>query len=178
MTYMHRSAVIDPSGLYRYRLERYWGLAGRVLCVMMLNPSTADGKVDDATIRKLIKFAMRQGYSGIMVVNLYAFRATKPEELFAALNLHGLPYVQGYENDRYIHRAVELCDDVLLAWGAQGAYLAQGSFYRGTIVRYIDEKNFFGPRRRKVYALNFTKSGEPVHPLYQRDDAPFIEVTS
>jgi hypothetical protein len=49
---------------------------GRYLEWMMLNPSTADGTDDDATIRKCMKFARAWGYGGILVVNLLAWRET------------------------------------------------------------------------------------------------------
>src|SRR5437868_12651695 len=73
------SAVISPCGKFRYRLTRQWG-EGAALPFVMLNPSTADAEQDDPTIRKCVGFAKRMGYDGIEVVNLYAYRATKPTQ--------------------------------------------------------------------------------------------------
>jgi hypothetical protein len=47
----------------------------------MLNPSTADGKEDDPTIRRCIGFAKSWGNGSLEVVNLFGFRATDPKEL-------------------------------------------------------------------------------------------------
>src|SRR5690349_24682525 len=37
-----RGATFDPTGTYRYALSREWDVALPRLCVVMLNPSTAD----------------------------------------------------------------------------------------------------------------------------------------
>ena len=78
-------AVVSDDGLYRYILTRTWDRSLPALVFCMLNPSTADATVDDPTIRKCIGFAQRLGYGGIIVVNLFAYRATKPRELYAQL---------------------------------------------------------------------------------------------
>ena len=65
------SAVISDCQRYRYWLERDRG--ERPLVFVMLNPSTADAEVDDPTIRRCRRFASDNGYTGIIVVNLYAF---------------------------------------------------------------------------------------------------------
>lgn len=92
------SAVISPCSLYRYRLERD-GLGGnRVACVIMVNPSTADGTEDDATIRKLKGFAERNDIGRLIVVNKLAFRATDVRDVAKAVD----PI--GPDNDSHIAR--------------------------------------------------------------------------
>jgi hypothetical protein len=61
------SAIISPSGPYRYRLERSIGgfLAGPTGAWIMANPSRTDFETDDATIRKLIGFSKRLGFGHI-----------------------------------------------------------------------------------------------------------------
>ena len=62
---VRRYAQIE--GEYRYWLERSWdrspvtGWPLDMLTFVMLNPSTADGRVDDPTIRRCIGFARRGG---------------------------------------------------------------------------------------------------------------------
>ena len=67
------SAVISDCGKYRYVLERDKG--SNPLVFLMLNPSTADASLDDPTIRRCRRFSEDNGYTGIVVVNLYAYRA-------------------------------------------------------------------------------------------------------
>jgi hypothetical protein len=46
-----------------------------------LDPSTVDADRDDPTIRKFVSFARKEGYGGITVVNLDAYRVTVPGDL-------------------------------------------------------------------------------------------------
>lgn len=71
-------AWLSEDRTYRFRLWR--GAAPR-LGWIMLNPSTADAWSNDATIRKCWGFATRLGFTGIDVVNLYAYRTRSPSVL-------------------------------------------------------------------------------------------------
>jgi hypothetical protein len=71
------------------------------LCWVLLNPSTADDRRDDPTIRRCLGFARSLGYGGIHVVNLFAFRATCPRQLRAADD------PVGPDNDGFILRAAQ-----------------------------------------------------------------------
>ena len=68
---MESSAIFSDCGRYRYLLSRRWEDGDD--CVFVgLNPSTADGSTNDATVRKCIHFARSWGFAGISLVNLYA----------------------------------------------------------------------------------------------------------
>jgi hypothetical protein len=81
----------------------------------MLNPSTADGLDDDATIRKCVGFSNRAGFGAISVVNMYAYRATKPNDMWRALK-EGRAV--GARNNGEIRLALKLCSSYVAAWGA------------------------------------------------------------
>jgi hypothetical protein len=81
-----REATISACGLYRYDLHRVWGNVDKTLPVVMVNPSKADASIDDPTITDLMKRARRWGYGAIVVMNLFAFRATDPSELDGAVD--------------------------------------------------------------------------------------------
>ncbi len=68
---MERSATFDPTGRYRYSLERCWG-SDSTLAIVMLNPSRADGSLDDPTLRRCMGLALGWGFGAIAVVNLFA----------------------------------------------------------------------------------------------------------
>src|SRR5581483_4090035 len=78
---------------------------------VMLNPSTADANEDDNTIGRCVSFSDSWGYSGILVANLYAYRATDPKTLKAAAD----PI--GPENYRYIRALSERAALVVVGWG-------------------------------------------------------------
>jgi hypothetical protein len=82
---VRRSAEISECGRYRWWLRRAWtaGGDGRVVCFVMLNPSTANAQQDDPTLRKCMGYTQRWGFSVLSVRNLFAYRATDPAELLA-----------------------------------------------------------------------------------------------
>ncbi|TMF61888.1 MAG: DUF1643 domain-containing protein, partial [Chloroflexi bacterium] len=69
-----RGATFSADRRYRYRLWRRWDGARPVVAFVMLNPSTADARRDDPTIRRCIGFAKSWGFGGVEVVNLFAYR--------------------------------------------------------------------------------------------------------
>ena len=114
-------ATLSEDLVYRYSLDRVWDETRARLCWVMLNPSTADGREDDPTIRKCMGFADRWGYGSIIVVNLFAYRATKPADLWRA---SGTIDLVGPDNDRTIADAVAKSKDVAVAWGGASHRIA------------------------------------------------------
>lgn len=135
---MIRTAVLSACGRFRYRLGRQWGEGG-VLLFVMLNPSTADADVDDATIRRCVKFAQAHGFGALEVVNLYAFRATDPKDLRRA------GYLAGPENDAHIAAAASECAAICVAWGANAAELERPQIVQMAVKAGLDEEMWFGP---------------------------------
>lgn len=154
---VRKDAAISECGRYRYTLHRWWGDGPR-LAFVMLNPSTADAELDDPTIRRCVGFARRDGFSGIRVFNLYAFRATKPADLWKADEPTG-----GDLNDDLL-REVWLQakhQPVIAAWGVNAKVdrVAEVMSWRGS---------------EHLFALGLTKDGAPRHPLYLRGDATLV----
>lgn len=144
------SAVLSDCGRYRYRLTRTIGPGRRSICWIMLNPSTADADADDPTIRKVVGFSRRWSYDRIVVVNLFAWRATKPRELARAED----PI--GPENDSHIGSAVIDADLVVAAWGVEGSHLISGRAFHVThrLLAAVD-----------MHVIGTTTNGSPGHPL-------------
>lgn len=164
---MNRTAVLSPNGKYRYRLEREWDSSLPKLGWIMLNPSTADADVDDPTIRRCISFAKRWGFGGIVVCNLFAYRATDPSELETAEhpvgehNLSGLiKMITDFENVK----------EIICAWGTWSGQQVS----RRQIEGYVLSQAYV--RGRSLWCLTLTKKGHPGHPLYipaKTDPVPF-----
>lgn len=87
--FVKRAASISECGTYRWTLQRRWA-AGERVCWIMLNPSTADAERDDPTVLRCMAFSRSWGYGGLIVVNLYPFRSSKPAER----GVHRVPYEQ------------------------------------------------------------------------------------
>lgn len=155
---MRRDAIISACGRYRYRLTRG---EGRLLAFVMLNPSTADAAQDDPTIRRCVAFSAREGYDGIDVANIYAWRATDPRELLSAANPFG-------DNDRHLLNLARRHDIVVCAWGSK----AIPSHVETTRRMLTGSQTDHGVR---LVCLGTTKNGSPRHPLYVRADAPLVD---
>lgn len=148
-----RSAVISACGLYRYVLTRIVGPGSRSTVFIMLNPSIADATADDPTIRRCIGFAQRWGCGRLVVLNLFAFRATDPADLKRAEE------PVGPENRAWFDRTLvdKLCvGPVVCGWGVHGVHLGQDRVVLGWLETY----------GVKPLALGVTKDGHPKHPLY------------
>jgi len=138
---------------YRYRLDRRWS-GGQGLCgFIMLNPSTADERSDDPTIRRCIGFAKGWGYSGLIVGNLFALRATDPAVLLAARDPVG-----GIANALALADLIDEATLIVCAWGQFAAVGRRG----GKAIALIRA------RGRLPHCLGLTRHGAPRHPLYLR----------
>ncbi len=62
MKTVSKAAWLSADGRYRYTLHRVWNADQPQLNVIGLNPSTADDKVDDPTIRRCINFAIQYNF--------------------------------------------------------------------------------------------------------------------
>ena len=148
-------AVFSPDRIYRYRLTRDGAMGGSTCLFIMLNPSTADEKVDDPTIRRCMAYAARWGHARLEVVNLFALRATNPAQLRL---FRGDPV--GPDNDRHIMEAVQDADIVIAAWGQHGKLRGRAGEVRQMVLNM----------RRPLYCLRRSKNGQPSHPLYLPGD--------
>ena len=140
---------------HRYVLRREWGFKkSPVVNFIMLNPSTADDVFDDPTIRRCIGFAKRWGFNGLVVTNLFAFRATDPFELkmFAGGN-PGMAI--GLENAAHLEREAAGADRIVCAWGDNG----------GEISWNRDLNVISSLRQYDLWCIRRTKKGNPAHPV-------------
>lgn len=150
---MMHTAIISPCETYRYELTRIWGASLPLLSVVMVNPSTADASKNDATIRKVIEFAKRNGYGGIIVVNLFAFRATDVNELKRATD------PTGPLNAHHVFCALMRSQVTLVAWGASGKLPPS---LRNQWRFVADMARAIG---RPLYCLGRCNDGHPRHPV-------------
>lgn len=153
-----RSAVLSSCGRYRYELRRVWDGVKPRLYVGGLNPSTADAELDDQTVRKLVGFASRLGLGGVVVWNLYAFRATDPRELWRC-ELERVDVV-GPDNDGHLER---IFDEVAADRGARHV-VAWGDHGDASRVNRVLDRMTDAQIMGRLESWGATKAGAPRHP--------------
>lgn len=170
MIVLENSATISDDGVYRYRLTRALGpphKAPRVpspfgfcgtACFVMLNPSIADAEADDATIRRCVGFARSWGCVALVVVNLYALRATDPRELKTATD------PVGPCNARMLRSTALAYKHLVCAWGA-----------RAELERVNEFAELARQSGAELWCLGTTGAGAPRHPLRLRADTRLVE---
>lgn len=163
---MIKTADITNDGVYRYQLTRRWD-DGPNACWVMLNPSTADAEKDDATIRLCLGHTRRWGgYGGIVVVNLYALRATDPKQLLT----HPDPI--GPDNYRWVRAAIahNRTGKVIAAWGASKRPPGWQRGQNTHIITHVEQA--CRDTGQSLYCLGTTADGSPRHlrgvPVTQR----------
>ena len=116
--FLKSRAVISDCGKYRYELHREWDKKKGKVLFIMLNPSTACGVTNDLTTRRCINFAKKWGGGGIMIGNIYPFRAKRPKDLRKWTNSCGREeYEALFENMDYVRDMAQQADVVICAWG-------------------------------------------------------------
>ncbi len=101
----------DPSG-HRLWLCRRVGEGPDALLVMC-NPSTADDRDDDWTIKSVKRIFGHHGFGCITVVNLFTKRETDQRMLDC-----GDPASNDSQADNVLRRAFQEHETVIFAWGA------------------------------------------------------------
>ena len=148
---------------YRYIL----GTRGeRPLICVGINPSTAAPDDLDNTLKSVERVALHNGYDSFIMFNVYAQRATDPDDMEPELNeeLHG-------ENMRAFAYALGLdkrCRPAV--WAAWGTIIEKRPYLPGCVRDMIALGEEYGA---KWYcAGKRSKKGHPHHPLYLRKDSP------
>ena len=143
--------------LFRYAFGRWWGstdIATTAVWVL-LNPATGDTeRRRRPTLDRCISRSRDIGHTGVVIVNLFAFRDTKPR------NLRTAPDAIGHANDDVLRVLTTAGAQTIAAWGAHGRL-------RGRSAQV-------GPLLDSPLCLGTTKRGEPRHPLYVPADAPLV----
>lgn len=168
---MRRNAHLSDDEVYRYWLGRRWNdlnSESRAMLFVMLNPSTADAKIDDATIRRCVNFAKREEFTEISVVNLYAYRATDPLVLWQKQR-EGIKIIGQHNDDRISIEAVH-AEQIVVAWGAIPGFAIERSLAVLELLRKFSRSEY-------LYCLGTTQGGYPRHPVRLASATPFETYT-
>jgi hypothetical protein len=147
-------AYLSADRKYRWWLFREWNKALPCVAVIGSNPSRADEKENDPTIRKVIGFAARLEYGSILMLNVGAYRATDPKEWRAAKDPIGtentIEHLVAYTKKFDVHL-------IIAAWGRMGLWFP---------VHCEAISKRFSFEMPYLWCLDRNKDGTPRHPLY------------
>ena len=154
--------VPDHYSEYRYIL----GTRGRrpLICIGV-NPSTAvPGRLDN-TLKSAERIALFNGYDSFIMFNVYAQRATIPEDMDRELNplLHA-------ENMKAFRYVLERSEGRPAVWAAWGAVIEKRPYLPGCVLDMAAAGQEYGAEWFTAGARS--KAGHPHHPLYLKKDSP------
>ena len=164
-------AKLSSCGAYRWLLHRpiqssdQISKQRRVLLFVGLNPSRADGRRDDPTLRRLQGFAHQWGYHHLVVLNLFARISPSPSLLCRCAEPIGA------ENDLILHSwfqqwAQQPKWDLWLGWGVGGGLRQRDAEVLKMLNDVSDRRGVLSP----PFVTGLTKAGYPRHPLYLPSD--------
>jgi hypothetical protein len=143
--------VFSPDRAYRYVLRHRCAdmtceTPTRIAWIG-LNPSTADEVTLDQTLASVCRYSRKWGFSEVVMLNLFAFRATDPRDLRRAID----PI--GPDNDEHLVAEVRHADRIIACWGDHGRFLERD--------RQVSD--LLGVSFECLFR---NRSGAPHHPLY------------
>ena len=130
-----------------------------------LNPSDANSREDDPTVRRLISYCREWGYGKLFVINLFG-RVSRDPMLLSRVN-----DPIGDENDKKIKSIIEYWSansycDLWLGWGNKGSLNNRDKDVLRIIEENMRNRRKTKARNKAPLALGATKNGQPLHPLY------------
>lgn len=154
----------EDDAWFRFRLGRTWDIEKPPVMFIGLNPSTATHLTNDRTVARCTLDAKRWGYGGLFMMNVFPYRATKPQAMRAFYKNRfmcheALAEDSFSENTRQIVEVSNGCTMIICAWGNHGKFLNGGR-------NLVEILHGFG-KGELLNCYRITKQGEPEHPLYQ-----------
>ena len=144
---------------YRYIL----GTRGKnpLICIGV-NPSTARPDALDNTLKSVERIALGNGYDSFLMFNVYAQRATSPDDMEKVCN--PILHAENLTAFRYILSISQRP----AVWAAWGAVIEKRKYLPDCVRDLVALGEEFGAQWYCAGAI--TKKGHPHHPLYLRKD--------
>ena len=144
---------------YRYIL----GTTGsRPLICVGINPSTAAPNDLDNTLKSVERIALANGYDSFIMFNVYAQRATNPDDM--ERNLNEKLHKENMKAFEYILEQIKSHGSSPAVWAAWGAIIEK----RGYLFRCLSDMAEIGKKYGAIWFSSgkISKKGHPHHPLY------------
>ncbi|MCR5826033.1 MAG: DUF1643 domain-containing protein [Oscillospiraceae bacterium] len=147
---------------YRYIL----GTRGQkpLICIG-INPSTAAPGALDNTLKSVERIALHNGYDSFLMFNVYAQRATRPDDMERSCN----PALHRENMKAFSYALAQSAGTRPAVWAAWGAIIEK----RGYLADCLRDMAALGKRYGAAWfcAGQRSKRGHPHHPLYLRKDS-------
>lgn len=144
---------------YRYIL----GTRGKnpLICIG-INPSTAKPDALDNTLKSVERIALGNGFDSFLMFNVYAQRATSPDDMEKTCNL-----TLHKENLKAFEYVLSISQKPAI-WAAWGAIIEKRKYLPDCVRDMVAVGQQYGASWYCAGAI--TKKGHPHHPLYLRKD--------
>ena len=147
---------------YRYIL----GTRGKnpLICVG-INPSTAAPNHLDPTLKSAQRIALANGYDSFLMFNVYAQRATRPDDMEKERNqwLHN-------ENMKAFSYLLSIAGETPAVWAAWGAIIEKRAYLSDCVREMAEIAAHAGAIW--CHAGPLSVKGHPHHPLYLKSNTP------
>ena len=153
--------VPDFYSEYRYIL----GTKGeKPLICIGINPSTAAPDDLDNTLKSVERIALANGYDSFIMFNVYAQRATNPDDMERECN-----HLLHEENMKAFEYILGLSESPSI-WAAWGNIIEKRPYLPDCVRSMIE----LGKQHQATWysAGKISKKGHPHHPLYLKKDTP------
>lgn len=153
---------------YRYIL----GTRGQnpLICIGV-NPSTAAPEDLDNTLKSVARIAAGNGFDSWIMFNVYAQRATRPDDMDRQLNVP--LHEENMRAFEYIVSAAARAGNMPAVWAAWGAVIEKRPYLPGCVRDMVKIGERYGARW--LCAGKCSKKGHPHHPLYLRKDEKTLD---
>ena len=149
---------------YRYIL----GTRGEnpLICIG-INPSTAAPDALDPTLQSVQRIAHANGYDSFLMFNVYAQRATRPDDMERQCN----PLL--HEENRKAFRYLLSLNPNPAVWAAWGNIIMKRDYLMDCMRDFVEDGEAVGAKWFTAGPL--LKSGHPHHPLYLKRDTKLLD---
>ena len=148
---MIRRAEFSIDKKERYSLKREWDKSKNKILYIMLNPSLADDKNDDPTIRRLINFTKKYNYGGFLVGNIFTTITPNPKEIDKSKGMSD-------KNFEKLLNLINKVDKIVYAWGNS-----------------VEEPQHLKELILSPKCFGKNLNGTPKHPLYLPKNSKLID---
>jgi len=148
---MIREAEFSIDKKDRYSLKREWDKSKNQILYIMLNPSMADDKNDDPTIRRLIDFTRKFEYGGFLVGNIFTTITPNPKEIDRSKGMSD-------KNFEKLLNLIYKVDKIVYAWGNS-----------------VEEPQHLKELILSPKCFGKNLNGTPKHPLYLPKNSKLID---